>query len=373
VVYQYDTSPSSNADIYAYNLQTGDTVTVADGPNNEYVQGLHELIPTFLMIDAFYIPGITSSRYLVYEDDPTDDLYLYDFSDGSTELISSTAVDPEFLTMNDRFVVWIDYRNPATPDIYGYSIADGTEFPVCTAVNTQTSPWLTGDLVFWDDNRADPDGTPGNWSDGGADAWEIYGKHLPNGKEFKVTDAIDPCLFRIPVADYYTGEDVLYLWGDRRNAYTYGYTPPDFPMGIYIGDVYFYDFKAGKEYAVSEDKDTLKFNIKMIDTVFGTLVYWIEGNETDTDIYGAWKPRGEEQLNPVAEFWPVAHYHLKEVNDLLSEIQNKLPDSVPEDIQNLLDDAQTHIDNANRTGNSIYANNELLKALKILNEVLNEL
>ena len=109
-----------------------------------------------------------------------------------------------------------------------------------------------------------------------------------------------------------------------------------------------------------------------------------DNNPVLTDQRGVSRPQGSRcdigayeyvhvLINPIAAFWPVAHYHLTQVNTLLGDIQDKLPDPVPDDIQNLLDEAQTHIDNANRTGNSIYANNELLKALKILNEVLSKL
>jgi hypothetical protein len=70
---------------------------------------------------------------------------------------------------------------------------------------------------------------------------------------------------------------------------------------------------------------------------------------------------------------PVKNYHLAQVNDCLDCVTTNLPDDVPQDIQDLLDMMQKHIDNANTTGNTIYANNELLKALGCCDEIQEKL
>jgi hypothetical protein len=347
VIYGKDTLPPTNADIYAYNLLTTATVPIATGPNNEFLLA-------------------SSSNYLVYQELVANALYLYKFSDASTALITNAAVTPGPLRMSESFVVWQDWRNATAPDIYGYSIAAGTEFPICTAANHQNNPWITDNLVFWDDNRADPDGTPFNWGTGGTDAWHVYGKYLPNGAEFLTTGALDPYVNRNPITRF--DEYLVYFGGDHRNAFTYGYAPPGPPYPP--ADVYIYNYKEGKEYTIRE-QDSPKFNIRMTTMSPDNLVYWLEEEASgDTDIWGYVIPGEEEQfINIVAAFMPMKNHHLAEVNEYLSCIEGALPDDIPDDIQDMLDAVQEHIENANTTGNTIYANNELLKAIDLCDDV----
>ncbi len=114
-------------------------------------------------------------------------------------------------------------------------------------------------------------------------------------------------------------------------------------------------------------------------SIYPAYEYWGDyGVNFGGDFYTLWEnaikwaaqgKRVRVFANPIAAFIPVKNYHLRQVNTCLGCIEENLPEDVPSGVQALLDEMQEHINNANTTGNTIYANNELLKALKCAEDI----
>ncbi|NMC58429.1 MAG: DUF11 domain-containing protein [Candidatus Methanofastidiosa archaeon] len=100
-----------------------------------------------------------------------------------------------------------------------------------------------------------------------------------------------------------------------------------------------------------------------------------------------------EKINPIDKLLPEVRGNFDKVNELLAKVESIYPqatsksinsilnsndidsiiqpiDEVPDDVKEKLYAAQQHIENARTTANSIYANNELKKAIRLLEEVL---
>jgi len=119
-------------------------------------------------------------------------------------------------------VVWQDSRNMKVSgwDIYGYDLATGEEFPVCTAPGKQEAAAIDGKVVVWQDERTlDATGS------------DIYRRDLETGEEYPVCTA--------PGNQSRPGVDGRFvIWEDWRN---FSVTGPD---------VYAYDLTTGDEFPV---------------------------------------------------------------------------------------------------------------------------
>ncbi|MEA1993560.1 MAG: YncE family protein [Euryarchaeota archaeon] len=157
------------------------------------------------------------------------------------------------------------------------------------------------------------------------------------------------------------GTDVLIV--DTASDTQTGVIPvPDNPMNVLFSP------DGSKAYVTHTSASG---SISVVDTATHTVT---ENIPVGSDPIGmAFAQAPQPQINPIVAFKPVAYHRLKEVNDLLCDIEEQLPEEVPVETQTLLDEAQEHIDNANTTGNTIYAGGELLKAKEILEEALSSL
>jgi beta propeller repeat protein len=127
----------------------------------------------------------------------------------------------------EDIVVWTDCRN-GNPDIYGYTIAEDSEFEVIRHPACQVTPAIHGSLVVWADNRN------GNW--------DIYGCNLDSplaitGYHSKTTPYIQEVFYMsiitaaiaIPsVVAYKTRRDIESLLHSIETMLPSSFAPQDF-------------------------------------------------------------------------------------------------------------------------------------------------
>lgn len=157
------------------------------------------------------------------------------------------------------------------------------------------------------------------------------------------------------------GTDVLIV--DTASDTQTGVIPvPDNPMNVLFSP------DGSKAYVTHTSASG---SISVIDTATHTVTENIPVGSQPIGMAFAQAP--QPQANPIVALKPVAHHRLNRLNTQLAHIEENLPEEVPQDIQDLLDEMQAHIDTANKTNNTIYANNELFKALKISESIQEEL
>jgi beta propeller repeat protein len=140
---------------------------------------------------------------------------------------TSFARDLYGADVSGDIIVWSDTRN-ATSDIYGYDIAKGVEFPICTNAAAQSQPRISGDLVVWNDWRNSPSG-PGQ-----AGNCDIYGYDLNKKREIVISS--DPANEQLIGVDH--GKVAF-----RREYYHISEASKDGELGVY--NLWLLDYASG--------------------------------------------------------------------------------------------------------------------------------
>ena len=333
---------NGNYDIYGYDA----------GPDGIFGNGDDNEVQVTTDTSDQWFPDV-QDRYIVWNDSRHGRWEIYGYDMGPDKRLGTADDVGEFRITNNQLsddynpeiygniVVYQKGTYPNGPwDLYGYDLSTSTEFLISNASGNQQDAAIYGNYVVWTDYR-----------NGNGD---IYGYNLSTSTEFPiVTESLSQIT---PAID-----GNIVVWQDYRSGSMW--------------DIYGYDLSTSTEFPIRTgiSKST------EVD-ICNDVVTWIDWRK-DKDIYALYisppvttpPTTPPVRANPIAAFIPVKNYHLRQVNTCLECIEENLPEDVPEDVQALLDEMQEHIDNANTTGNSIYANNELLKALKCAEDIQEKL
>ncbi|MHB9004130.1 MAG: cell wall-binding repeat-containing protein [Coriobacteriia bacterium] len=133
-------------------------------------------------------------------------------------LADNGQVQPE---MDYPYVVYKAEADGHTPDIWGYNVETGENFPICTAPGEQSNPSISGGRVVYSDDRYDLNSSECN----------IYMYDIATGEESVI------CSETGGQGNPYIYGDVI-VWTDGREDGNSG------------GDIYMYDLAVGEESVV---------------------------------------------------------------------------------------------------------------------------
>ncbi|MCJ7795315.1 MAG: M4 family metallopeptidase, partial [Thermoleophilia bacterium] len=196
------------------------------------------------------------------------DIYGYDLAAGQEFPICTAEGQQVCPDISGQTVVWVDYRGMLMPDpadryieIRGYNLATAQEFVISAGYHDYGCPEISGNVVVWDDTR--------NWE---ATRGDIYGYDLATGQEFAICTAAG-------TQRYPAISGNIVVWQDYRNS------PPD----EYDSDIYGYDLATRQEFAICTAAGAQQYP-----AISGSIVVWNDARALGGGNYGCDLTTGRE-------------------------------------------------------------------------------
>jgi beta propeller repeat protein len=181
--------------------------------------------------------------------DTFSEIYSYSISGGNATRITDAVSYKANGNVQGSIVVWQDYRNAGTntknADIYAYDFSANKEIPICTDGAYQDQPAVYGSYIVWQDYR----------NAGTGDNADIYLYDLSTKAEKAICTEGSYQAYPQIYGDYV-------VWHDYRNISS---------SDAQNVDIYLYDIKNEKEYQV-----TSKGGYQDVPAICGTTIVWYD-------------------------------------------------------------------------------------------------